>query len=172
MPLTLDAVIFAPGPMLVETDRDQYAIRRIVDFYESQPTDYADYFEAAWRYKHRVALGKPAATLTSTAAAQKVSPKYLPLIWGILGENAAPPQKPKPEVGPIGKLQAMWKALPVPVAGKMDDQEAASLRAKCVEMRDFVVKIRNHTAMQFSAPVVTGPPTPAQPPSNPAAANP
>jgi hypothetical protein len=87
MALTPDGFIFAPGPMLVETDRDQYAIKRIIDFYESQPTDYADYFEAAWRYKHRVALGKPAATLTSTAADKKVSPKYLPLIWRILGEN-------------------------------------------------------------------------------------
>ena len=41
----------------IAADRDQFAIKRIVDFYHSQPTDYADYFEAAWRYKHRVALG-------------------------------------------------------------------------------------------------------------------
>ena len=34
--------------------------------------------------------------------------------------------------------------------------EAGLLRAKCVEMRDFVIKIRSHTAMQFSAPVVSG----------------
>ncbi len=168
MALTPDGFIFAPGPMLVETDRDQYAIKRIIGFYGSQPTDYADYFEAAWRYKHRVALGKPAATLTSMAAAKKVSPKYLPLIWGILGENVVPRQQPKAEVGPIGKLQAMWHALPVPGSSKMDDKEAGSLRAKCVEMRDFVVKIRNHTAMQFSAPVVSGPPVPAQPPRDPA----
>ena len=93
MALTPDGFIFAPGPVLAETDRDQFAIRRIVDFYRSQPTDYADYFEAAWRYKHRVALGNPAATLTSVARAQKVSPKYLPLIWRILGESAAPSQR-------------------------------------------------------------------------------
>ena len=71
MALTPDGFIFAPGPVLAETDRDQFAIRRIVDFYRSQPTDYADYFEAAWRYKHRVALGNPAATLTSAARATK-----------------------------------------------------------------------------------------------------
>ena len=65
--LTPDGFVFAPGPVLAETDRDQFAIRRIVDFYQSQPTDYADYFEAAWRYKHRVALGNPAATLSSAA---------------------------------------------------------------------------------------------------------
>ena len=163
MALTPDGFIFAPGPMLAETDRDQFAIKRIVDFYESQPTDYADYFEAAWRYKYRAALGKPGATLASTAAAEKVSPKYLPLIWGILGENVAPTQRPKAEVGPIAKLQTMWKALPAPVAGKAGDAEIAVVRAKCVEMRDFVVRIRRHTAMQFTAPVVAGPPRPAQP---------
>jgi Protein of unknown function (DUF1592)/Protein of unknown function (DUF1588)/Protein of unknown function (DUF1587)/Protein of unknown function (DUF1595)/Protein of unknown function (DUF1585) len=163
MALTPDGFIFAPGPMLVETDRDQFAIKRIIDFYQSQPTNYADYFAAAWQYKYRVALGKPAATLASTAAARKVSPKYLPLIWGILGEGPAGTQKSKGEVGPIAKLQAMWKALPAPVAGKGDNAQAAIVRAKCVEMRDFVVRIREHTAMQFTAPVVSGPPAPPQP---------
>ena len=71
MALTPDGFIFAPGPVLAETDRDQFAIRRIVDFYRSQPTDYADYFEAAWRYKHRVALGNPAATLDKRRASDK-----------------------------------------------------------------------------------------------------
>ena len=89
MALTPDGFIFAPGPVLAETDRDQFAIRRIVDFYRSQPTDYADYFEAAWRYKHRVALGNPTATLASVAKAKGVAPKYLPLIWRILGESVA-----------------------------------------------------------------------------------
>src|SRR3954462_9884374 len=103
MALTPDGFIFAPGPVLAETDRDQFAIRRIVDFYQSQPTDYADYFEAAWRYKYRVALGNPAAPLTSVARAQGVSPKYLPLVWEILGASAAPSQPQAAEVGPIAK---------------------------------------------------------------------
>ena len=50
---------FAPHPMLVETDRDRYTIQQIVDFYDRQNTDYADYFNAAWTYKHRAALGTP-----------------------------------------------------------------------------------------------------------------
>ena len=60
MVLTPDGFDFAPHPMLVETDREKYAIQRIVDFYERQPTDYADYFQAAWRFKHRAALRKAA----------------------------------------------------------------------------------------------------------------
>ncbi len=41
--------------------------------------------------------------------------------------------------------------------------QADALRAKCVEMRDFVVRIRSHTAMQFAAPVVRGLPAGSQP---------
>ena len=78
MVLKPDGFDFAPHPMLVETDREKYAIKRIVDFYERQPTDYADYFQAAWRFKHRSALGKPGATLADVAAEAKVSAKYLP----------------------------------------------------------------------------------------------
>ncbi|MES1254202.1 MAG: DUF1587 domain-containing protein, partial [Acidobacteriota bacterium] len=51
MVFTPDGFAFAPHPMLVDTDRDKYATQRIVAFYQRQPTDYADYFEAAWRFK-------------------------------------------------------------------------------------------------------------------------
>ena len=148
MVLTPGGFGFAPHPMLVETDREKYTIKRIVDFYERQPTDYADYFQAAWRFKHRSVLGKPRATLASVAADAKVSAKYLPIIWQILEE----PQTPtKQEVGPIAKLQAMWRALPAPGGDQPD-----LVRAKCVSMRDFVVRIREHTAMQFASPPVNG----------------
>jgi hypothetical protein len=159
MVLTPDGFNFAPHPMLVETDRDRYAIQRIVDFYKRQPTDYADYFEAAWRYKYRAVLGKPNATLASTAADAKVSAKYLAMVWPLLEEPSA---KAAGEVGPIAKLQAMWRALPVPNANQLDPK-STPLREQCLEMRDFVVKIRNHTAMEFSAPKVRGLPAGSQP---------
>ena len=148
MVLTPGGFAFSPHPMLVETDREKYAIKRIVDFYERQPTDYASYFEAAWRFKHRSVLGKPRATLLSVAADAKVSAKYLPMIWQILEE---PPSAAKQEIGPIAKLQAMWRGLPVPSGSEPD-----LARSKCLEMRDFVVKIRSHTAMQFASPAVKG----------------
>ncbi|OYW09181.1 MAG: hypothetical protein B7X34_07255 [Acidobacteriia bacterium 12-62-4] len=72
--LTPNGIDFAPHPMLVETDREKYAIQRIVNFYLQQPTDYATYFEAAWRYKHRVILGEPAATLASLTLAPPAPP--------------------------------------------------------------------------------------------------
>ena len=145
-----DGIDFAPYPMLVETDREKYAIQRIVGFYAAQPTNYADYFEAAWRYKYRIALKKPHATLATTAADAKLSPKYLPLVWQILHDQSA--------VGPVLKLQKMWLALPPP-----DAVQTGALHAKCTAMRDFVVKIRAHTAMQFAAPVVKGLPAQSEP---------
>ena len=133
MVLTPDGFNFSPWPMLVETDREKYAIQRIVNFYFSQPTDYAKYFESAWRRKH----GK--------VVDPKLSSKYLALIWNFL-------EDPQPRVGPIAKLRAMWKALP-----------AQNPEPQCIAMRDFVVKIRAHTAMQFAAPIVRGIPPGSQP---------
>lgn len=148
MVLTPDGIMFAPHMMLVETDREKFAIKRIVEFYEHQPTDYADYFQAAWRFKYRAALGKRKATLADIAADAKLSPKYLPLVWQILEPGA---KAKLDEVGPIAKLRTMWRDLPDPRANQPD-----VLRAKCVEMRDFVVRIRKHTAMEFASPVVSG----------------
>ena len=142
MVLTPDGFTFAPHPMLVETDREKFAIKRIVDFYERQPTDYADYFQAAWRYKYR----KGGATLADTAAQAKVSAKYLAMVWELLEGKAD-------EVGPVGKLRTMWRAL----AAEGD------VRAKCIDMRDFAARIRSHTAMQYAAPLVRGLPAGSQP---------
>jgi len=148
--LSPDSIDFAPYPMLVETDREKYAIQRIIKFYQQQPTDYADYFQAAWRFRYRAALGKPNTTLAAVAAESKVSPKYLPLVWRTLYD--------KDPVGPILKLQTMWRALPTP-----RDSQPDQLRAQCIQMRDFVTKIRAHAAMQFAAPVVKGLPAQSEP---------
>jgi uncharacterized protein DUF1592/uncharacterized protein DUF1588/uncharacterized protein DUF1587/uncharacterized protein DUF1595/uncharacterized protein DUF1585/cytochrome c len=148
MVLTPDGFDFSPTPMLVETDREKYAIQRIISFYDRQPTDYADYFQAAWRFKYRTALGKPGVTLAGFAAEAKVSAKYLAMIWPLLEEA---PEAAKVEVGPVAKLQKMWRALPAPAASQPDQ-----VTTQCAMMRDFVMRIRNHTAMQFASPVVKG----------------
>jgi hypothetical protein len=145
-----DGIDFASYSTLVETDREKYAIQRILSFYAAQPTNYADYFEAAWRYKYRVALKKPHATLATSALDLKLSPQYLSMVWQILHDQNA--------VGPVLKIQKMWLALPTPSEAMPD-----TVRTNCTEMRDFVVKIRTHTAMQFAAPVVKGLPGASQP---------
>ncbi len=156
--LTPDGIEFAPNPMLAETDRDKYPIQRIVNFYARQPTDFADYFEASWRFKHRAALGKPGATLAAIAADSKLSAKYLPMVWQILEEKDS-----VAAVGPVARLQEMWRDLPAPIGNPLGTNQMTVVRGRCIEMRDFVVRIRNHTAMQFAAPVVKGLPPGSQP---------
>ena len=151
MVLKPDTIDFAPHLMAVESDHDKYAIQRIIAFYKAQPTDYADYFQAAWRYRYRAALGKPAATLASTAAEAKLSAKYLPMVWAILNDKAN-------AVGPVAKLQAMWNALPAPKSANDD-----ALKTQTQAMRNFVSRIRAHTAMQFAAPIVKGLPGQSEP---------
>ncbi len=145
-----DTIDFAPHLMQVESDRDKYAIQRIIAFYNAAPTDYAQYFQAAWRYRYRAALGKPGATLASIAADSKVSAKYLPMVWGILHDKGA--------IGPVAKLQGMWNALPAATASV-----TAAPEPQLDEMRDFVTRIRAHTAMQFYSPKVKGLPGQSEP---------
>jgi hypothetical protein len=125
-----DGFTFAPHPVVADTDRDKWAVFRIVDFYRRQPTDYADYFTAAWHYQHRAAMGSKNASLQDIARRLQVSPKYLALIWSTLTD--APE-----EVGPVAKLQSLWRALPPPAPGVSND-----LRQACAAMRDYVVRIR------------------------------
>jgi hypothetical protein len=128
---------FAPHPVVTDTDRDKYCVRRIVEFYQRQPTDFADYFLSAWRYHHRAALGKPDATLKDIAAEDRMSPKYLEVVWSTLTESEG-------AVGPIAKLQAMWRALPAP-----SDAKSEVVREGCVQMRDFVIQLRAKLAPEF-----------------------
>ncbi|MDZ4685958.1 MAG: DUF1592 domain-containing protein, partial [Planctomycetaceae bacterium] len=128
--LTPDGFTFAPHPVVTDTDRDKYCVKRIVEFYQRQPTDYADYFLAAWRYRHRAALGRPNQTLVDVDADDHVSAKYLARVWSALTES--------PEtVGPMAKLQGMWRDLPAP-----EGPSADVVRHGCEEMRDFVVALR------------------------------
>src|SRR5688500_3206006 len=149
--LNPDGFEFAPHPMLVETDREKFCIQQIVDFYDRQPTDYADYFHAAWVYKHRALLGKSRATLADIAAQNRVSSRYLTTIWQAL-EGA------REDVGPLAKLQTMWRALPAPPG---DASTPIGIRTEIArdgttEMREFVVRMRKDTSLKFASPVVKG----------------
>ena len=144
MVLTPTKLDFAPYPMLVETDREKFAVQRLIQFYSSQPTQYADYFAAAWRFEHRADLRQPTATLASLAAEAKLSPKYLQMVYQAL--------KTPETLGPMAKLQQMWQSA-----------TAEELVAKTAEMQAFVSRIRLRTSRQFAAPVVKGLPPGSQP---------
>ncbi len=135
--LTSTGLEFAAHPVLVETDRDKFCILRIVDFYKRQPTDYADYFHAAWRYRYRAVLGAPKATLQTAAADAKISPRYLELVWNTL-------TSPAEKVGPIARLQEMWNALPIPDKDRLDAAQPV-----CSAMRNWVLALRKKVARRF-----------------------
>jgi len=127
---------FAPHPMLVETDRDKFAVHQIIDFYHAQNIDYADYFETAWRFRHRAALGEPRATLAGLARQSRVSAKYLETVWLAL--------ETREEIGPLAKLQSMWRALPGPQTG-----QPKVARAGCEAMRAYVAQVRQKVEPRF-----------------------
>ena len=129
---------FAPYPVVTDEDRDKYAVKRIVDFYTRQPLDYADYVLAAWRYRHRAALGRPRMTLAAAAASARVSARYLDKVWAML--NA-----PGEDVGPLAAVQARWRSLPPPA----DQREPAELRTSVERMRDLIAGLRPRVATSF-----------------------
>jgi hypothetical protein len=142
--LTPDGFRFAPFPVVTDTDRDKYGVRRIVEFYKRQPTDLADYFRAAWDYRHRAVLGRPAATLADCAAAAGVSPGYLELVWATL-------TGPEEELGPVAALRSLWRALPAPADDRPDE-----VRRGCAAMRDFVSRLRDQVKVEVRNLTVRG----------------
>jgi mono/diheme cytochrome c family protein len=142
--LTPDGFRFAPFPVITDTDRDKCCVRLIVDFYLVQPTNLADYFRAAWHYRHRKDLGRPNDSLADCAAAAKVSPKYLAAVWPLLAEPAG-------ELGPVAALQALWNELPSPRDDKPD-----ALRRGCEQMRDFVTQLRERVKVKVENLTVPG----------------
>jgi Protein of unknown function (DUF1587)/Planctomycete cytochrome C len=127
---------FAPHPMLAESDRDKFAVHQIIDFYHRQNTDYVNYFQTAWRFRHRAALGHPRATLADLARQNGVSAKYLETVWRTL-ETAE-------EVGPLVKLQALWRALPAPRPNQPDVPKAG-----CEQMRAYITQVRKKVEPRF-----------------------
>jgi hypothetical protein len=125
-----DGLAFAGHPVIADTDRDKHCVNRIIAFYERQRTDFADYFFAAWRYRHCEALGRPDATRPGLATEAGLSPRYLETMWAALND-------PTEIIGPIAALQAMSRELPPPKNG-----DSTAARAGCERIRDLVVEWR------------------------------
>ena len=124
-----EGFVFAPHPVVTETDRDKYCVQRIIDFYKRHPIDYADYFLAAWKYKHRAALGQPDAGLCCVSGEMALSEKYLKTVWTALNAKEA-------DVGPLVAVRKLWDELSAP------DGKGDPARKGCAKMRDLVVNLR------------------------------
>ncbi|MBK5294450.1 MAG: DUF1592 domain-containing protein, partial [Acidobacteriia bacterium] len=91
---------------------------------------YTKAFHAAWRFQHRQALGESKTTLEGFAAREGLSARFVQHIWSVV-------HKPSP-VYPISEVVALWQSLPVP-AGPSRERTAAAARAKCDEIRKFLI---------------------------------
>ena len=136
-------IAFAPHPAVTDTDRDKYCVARIVDFYRRHAVDYAEYFWVAWRFGHRAALGRSAASLDDFAVEAGLSPKYAATVWSALTDA-------REETGPLTELRAMWQRLPEQ-PGDLDN-----VRAGCRDMRDFVVETRKQFVLAVEKLKVKG----------------
>jgi len=130
MVLSPEGFVFAPHPVVTDTDRDKYCVPRILDFYTRHTVDLADYFQAAWKYRHREKLGTPDAQLDGIATDAKLSAKYLALVWTALNEAEA-------ELGPLAVIRKQWADLPPPDAAKPN-----VARSGCEKLRDLTVRFR------------------------------
>src|SRR5262249_3177906 len=74
-----EGFVFAPYPVVTDTDRDKYCVQRILDFYERHRVDLADYFLVAWKYRHTA--NPTPASLDSLATEAGLSAKYLAVVW-------------------------------------------------------------------------------------------
>ena len=140
-----DRLAFAPYPVVIYSDRDKYCVHRIVDFYKRQPTDYRDYFYAAWAYHHRTALQKADQSLAQFAQEGQISAKYLAAVWTILSDE-------RNEVGPVAEFRKRWKVLPDPTGLTIDESFRAEVHAACGKLRDFVIAERRKLALSSNTP--------------------
>jgi hypothetical protein len=124
--------------MRAETDRDKFCVQQIIDFYRRYNTNLTSYFEAAWQYRHRAALGQRAATLESVATQARLSPRYLTNVWNLLTDRETP-------LGPVLALRTRWNALPPP--GRSSPE---ALRAGLQGMRDYVAQVRHKVEPRFA----------------------
>ena len=126
-----DGLAFAPHAVVTDTDRDKYCVRRIVDFYQRQNTDIADYFFAAWQLQQVGQADDPA--LEQLAAQENLSANYLRLIRDTLAS-------PENHAGPIEKIRTLFAELP---------NDLLEAQKGCRAMRDYVIEIRGLLAFDF-----------------------
>ncbi len=129
--LSPSGLSFAPHPVITDTDRDKYCVKRIVSFYKSQPTDLADYFFACWKFKFQQQAGS---SIEDFARQSGLSPKYTKTLWELLSVDE--------EIGPVATLQKKFHAIP-------QNAEEKVVRTECQSIRDDITHIRSQLVFKF-----------------------
>lgn len=135
--LTPSGIAFASHPVTTDTDRDKYCVQRIVDFYNQQPTDIADYLFVAWKAKTVRESGRPV-SLDQLAKVHQVSQKYLAEVDAFLNDS----KTNLSELGPNFEVRKRWRALP--------NNDEKVVRAECVSLREFIAEVRRSLEPKFN----------------------
>ena len=92
---------------------------------------YANAFYAAWRFRHRVALGEPRLTLEAAAAAEGLSARFIQHIWSVL-DHAQPTY-------PASVVVEAWRKLPAPES-RLTPELEKTVRAGCDGVRKSLLE--------------------------------
>jgi hypothetical protein len=125
--LTTDGLEFAPHPVVTDTDRDKFCVKRIIAFYQRHEIDLAEILLAVWQTQH----GEPVTN-------EKISAKYLHIVRNLLNGK-------KHNLGPIAIVRAIWLGLPAPRAST-----TAEIREACVSLRDRINELRTPLSPEFA----------------------
>ena len=139
MVLTPTGIAFAPHPVATDTDRDKYCVQRIVDFYDKQPTDLADYLFAAWKIRS-IAPEETAIRLERIAKSHQISARYLTTLLGVLRDNHVDAEKTSSF--PMEEVRRRWQALP--------DSSEEVVRQECEVLRDFILEVRRQLEPKYN----------------------
>ncbi len=140
--LTPTGITFAPHPVVTDTDRDKFCVQRIVDFYNKQPTDIADYLHAAWKARIANVSGKEV-SLATIALQHRISLRYLTSVFAVLNDavlNDTGSESTKN--GPLAEVRRRWLELP--------NQSEWAVRRECETLRDFIVAVRSQLEPKFN----------------------
>ena len=113
--------VCTPYPVVTFSDKQKYYEQAILRFHEQHKINYETYFTAAWSYRHRPA-SRRAVSIETWAAENKLSQKYLRLLWDALQEDASS------NVYYLQWLRQRWNALPAPTDAASTAVPAETLR--------------------------------------------
>ena len=138
-----DGLAFAPHPVVTETDRDKYCVRRIVDFYQRQNTNLADYFYAAWQLRELDDdIGPQIAQDLEpyTDRARPLSEKYLGVLWDFLRSD-------DDHLGPIREMREAFRQIPA---------ESQAAKTACAQLAKRAKQLRDTLVFDFPHLSVSG----------------
>ncbi|MCA9084258.1 MAG: DUF1592 domain-containing protein [Planctomycetaceae bacterium] len=149
-----NGIAFAAHPVVTDTDRDKYCVKRIVEFYLRQPTQLSTYFRAALELE----ADPSEAEFANVAQKHRVSVRYLRSIVQVLepeGDAETDEQAATAFPGPLTRLRKKWRDLRnslLPLANS-DPQLVAT---KCAELADFVQTLRQKVVPRVDGLYIEG----------------